>query len=105
MPARCRSAIATHSRRTILPTPGAWARFANSVTEPPSHWPSGWCCWKDEAAEFPIYTSRKEHLMKMNDMVIISVDDHISEPPDLFKNHLSGADLESAPKLVQDLNG
>lgn len=43
--------------------------------------------------------------MKMNDMVIISVDDHISEPPDLFKNHLSGADLESAPKLVQDLNG
>ena len=28
--------------------------------------------------------------MEMNDMVIISVDDHISEPPDMFKNHLSG---------------
>jgi hypothetical protein len=28
--------------------------------------------------------------MKMNDMVIISVDDHISEPPDMFKRHLSG---------------
>ncbi|MCX7863665.1 MAG: amidohydrolase [Novosphingobium sp.] len=38
-------------------------------------------------------------------MVIISVDDHISEPPDLFRNHLSGADLESAPKFVQDENG
>jgi predicted TIM-barrel fold metal-dependent hydrolase len=44
-------------------------------------------------------------LMEMNDMVIISVDDHISEPPDLFKNHLTGADLESAPKLQTDVNG
>jgi predicted TIM-barrel fold metal-dependent hydrolase len=41
----------------------------------------------------------------MNDMVIISVDDHISEPPDLFKNHLSGAELESAPRLERDRNG
>jgi len=43
--------------------------------------------------------------MEMNDLVIISVDDHISEPPDMFKNHLSGADLESAPRFVQDENG
>jgi len=27
--------------------------------------------------------------MNMNDMVLISVDDHISEPPDMFKKHLS----------------
>jgi predicted TIM-barrel fold metal-dependent hydrolase len=37
--------------------------------------------------------------MKMNDMLIISVDDHISEPPDMFDRHLSGDDLASAPKL------
>ena len=37
--------------------------------------------------------------MEMNDMVIISVDDHISEPPTMFDKHLSGADLASAPKL------
>jgi predicted TIM-barrel fold metal-dependent hydrolase len=37
--------------------------------------------------------------MKMNDMVVISVDDHISEPPDMFEKHLSGADLASAPKF------
>ncbi|MFT3965538.1 MAG: amidohydrolase family protein [Sphingobium sp.] len=43
--------------------------------------------------------------MEMNDMVIISVDDHISEPPDLFSNHLSGDLLASAPRLVQDVNG
>jgi predicted TIM-barrel fold metal-dependent hydrolase len=37
--------------------------------------------------------------MKMNDMLIVSVDDHISEPPDMFERHLSGAALASAPKL------
>ncbi len=37
--------------------------------------------------------------MKMNDMMIVSVDDHISEPPDMFDKHLSGEALESAPKL------
>jgi predicted TIM-barrel fold metal-dependent hydrolase len=34
-----------------------------------------------------------------NDMVIISVDDHVSEPADMFDNHLSGEALASAPKL------
>ena len=33
--------------------------------------------------------------MKMEDMVIISVDDHISEPGDLFTHHLSGPALAS----------
>ena len=37
--------------------------------------------------------------MQMNDMVIVSVDDHIVEPPDLFEGHLSGADLASAPQF------
>ena len=43
--------------------------------------------------------------MKMNDMVLISVDDHISEPPDMYKQHLSGADLASAPTLKVADNG
>lgn len=43
--------------------------------------------------------------MQKNDMVLISVDDHISEPPDLFKNHLSGPDLESAPQFVVAADG
>ncbi len=37
--------------------------------------------------------------MDMNDLVIISVDDHISEPGDMFDRHLSGANLASAPKF------
>jgi predicted TIM-barrel fold metal-dependent hydrolase len=43
--------------------------------------------------------------MKMNDMVLISVDDHISEPPDMFKAHLSGEDLKTAPTLHVAPNG
>ncbi|WP_439135211.1 amidohydrolase family protein [Pseudomaricurvus sp.] len=37
--------------------------------------------------------------MKMDDMVIISVDDHISEPPEMFKRHLQGEDLATAPQF------
>ena len=38
--------------------------------------------------------------MKMNDMVMVSVDDHISEPPDMFEKVLSGEALATAPKLM-----
>ncbi|TGD71050.1 amidohydrolase [Mangrovimicrobium sediminis] len=37
--------------------------------------------------------------MKMEDMVIISVDDHIVEPPDTFEKHLSGDAKASAPQF------
>ena len=43
--------------------------------------------------------------MKMNDLVIISVDDHISEPPDMFKRHLTGEALKTAPTLQVADNG
>src|SRR5690606_1377298 len=37
--------------------------------------------------------------MKMEDMVIVSVADHIAEPPTVFDNQLSGKDYETAPKM------
>jgi len=43
--------------------------------------------------------------MNMNDMVVISVDDHIVEPGDLFDRHLSASDLADAPKLKVADNG
>jgi len=43
--------------------------------------------------------------MDLNDMIIISVDDHICEPPNLFDNHLSGEALETAPKFMTDNKG
>jgi predicted TIM-barrel fold metal-dependent hydrolase len=38
--------------------------------------------------------------MEMNDMILISVDDHVIEPPDLFKNHLPVSMLDRAPKMA-----
>jgi predicted TIM-barrel fold metal-dependent hydrolase len=38
--------------------------------------------------------------MDINDLVLVSVDDHVVEPPELFTNHVSEADLERAPKVV-----
>jgi predicted TIM-barrel fold metal-dependent hydrolase len=43
--------------------------------------------------------------MKMEDMVLISVDDHITEPADVFVNQLSGEALATAPTLRERENG
>jgi len=43
--------------------------------------------------------------MKMEDMVIVSVDDHITEPGEMFDKHLSGEALASAPKLRTTKDG
>ena len=43
--------------------------------------------------------------MEMNDMVLISVDDHVCEPPTLFENHLSGEARATAPKFCTDSKG
>ena len=38
-------------------------------------------------------------------MILISVDDHIVEPPDMFKNHLPSKYLDEAPRLVHNPDG
>lgn len=43
--------------------------------------------------------------MRMEDMIMISVDDHVVEPPDLFKNHMTAAQLKKAPTLVKGDDG
>ncbi len=43
--------------------------------------------------------------MEMNDLILGSVDDHVIEPPDLFKQHLSGEHLAQAPQFVLDDQG
>lgn len=40
--------------------------------------------------------------MNLDDMILVSVDDHIIEPPDLFENHIPAAYKDRAPKLVFD---
>src|ERR1700756_2249816 len=38
--------------------------------------------------------------MEMEDMILVSVDDHVIEPPDLFKNHLPAVYQDRAPKMA-----
>ena len=38
-------------------------------------------------------------------MILISVDDHTVEPPDMFKNHLSKKYADDAPRLVHNEDG
>ncbi|EUA30408.1 amidohydrolase family protein [Mycobacterium xenopi 4042] len=43
--------------------------------------------------------------MNKDDMILISVDDHTVEPPDMFKNHLPKKYLDDAPRLVHNPDG
>ena len=40
--------------------------------------------------------------MKLDDMIIISIDDHIVEPPDMFDAHVPAKYRDQAPELVRD---
>ncbi|QLL06590.1 amidohydrolase family protein [Mycobacterium vicinigordonae] len=43
--------------------------------------------------------------MNSDDMILISVDDHTVEPPNMFENHLPGKYLDDAPRLVRSPDG
>jgi predicted TIM-barrel fold metal-dependent hydrolase len=43
--------------------------------------------------------------MRLEDMILISVDDHVVEPPDVFENHLDARYADRAPKLVRKRDG
>ncbi|WP_019927435.1 amidohydrolase family protein [Nocardia sp. BMG111209] len=43
--------------------------------------------------------------MDMNDLVLVSVDDHLVEPPDMFRNHIPVKYRDQAPKVVQRADG
>ena len=43
--------------------------------------------------------------MNKDDMILISVDDHTVEPPEMFKNHLPKKYADDAPRLVHNADG
>ena len=43
--------------------------------------------------------------MKLEDLIVVSVDDHIVEPPTMFDNHLTQAQKSFAPEVRKDKNG
>ena len=41
--------------------------------------------------------------MKLEDMILMSVDDHVVEPPEMFDNHMTQKELETiAPRRVAE---
>ena len=44
-------------------------------------------------------------MREVDDLILISVDDHIIEPPDLFTHHLADKYQSRAPKLVRNEEG
>src|SRR5687767_2726397 len=43
--------------------------------------------------------------MRTEDMILVSVDDHVVEPPDMFKGRLAKKYEDSAPKFVHKDDG
>ena len=43
--------------------------------------------------------------MQMNDMILVSVDDHVCEPPDMWDRHLAAKWKDRAPRLVHKEDG
>ena len=43
--------------------------------------------------------------MRLEDLILVSVDDHTVEPPDMFKNHLPAKWQDQAPKSVRKDSG
>jgi predicted TIM-barrel fold metal-dependent hydrolase len=43
--------------------------------------------------------------MQTDDLILVSVDDHVVEPPDMFEGHLPAKYRDAAPRVVQKENG
>jgi predicted TIM-barrel fold metal-dependent hydrolase len=43
--------------------------------------------------------------MNIDDLILVSVDDHVVEPPDMFENHLTPEYKPKAPRIVKSRNG
>ena len=43
--------------------------------------------------------------MRPEDLILVSVDDHVVEPPDMFKNHISEQYKAQAPRVVRKKDG
>jgi len=43
--------------------------------------------------------------MRVEDLILVSIDDHVIEPPDMFDNHVPARYRDEAPKSVMDESG
>ena len=45
---------------------------------------------------------RKDDAMQMDDMILVSIDDHMVEPPDMYENHVPAKWKDQVPKVVRN---
>ncbi|MAG33867.1 MAG: hypothetical protein CL908_23545 [Deltaproteobacteria bacterium] len=43
--------------------------------------------------------------MRIEEMILVSVDDHFVEPPNIFENHLAAKWKTQAPRMVKNAHG
>ena len=43
--------------------------------------------------------------MQRNDMILVSIDDHMIEPPDMFEHHVPAKWADAVPRVVRNENG
>ena len=43
--------------------------------------------------------------MQLEDMVLVSIDDHMIEPPDMYKNHVPAKYADDVPKVIRNDDG
>ena len=43
--------------------------------------------------------------MQLDDMILVSIDDHMIEPPDMYEHHVPAKWLDEAPKVVRNDEG
>ncbi len=43
--------------------------------------------------------------MHRDEMILLSIDDHVIEPPDMYKNHVPAKYLDQVPKVVRNERG
>src|SRR5947208_652311 len=43
--------------------------------------------------------------VRTDDMILVSIDDHMIEPPDMYKNHVPAKWADQVPKVVRNENG
>ncbi len=43
--------------------------------------------------------------MQLDDMILVSIDDHMIEPPDMYKNHVPAKWADKVPKVVRNDQG
>ena len=43
--------------------------------------------------------------MQMDDMILVSIDDHMVEPPDMYENHVPAAFKDKVPHVVRNDSG